>query len=316
VDVAGASLGLPLSQRNFSLAFEVEGRPKPPAGQEPEAQVRISTPGFLKAMGIPVLRGRGIEATDQAGGQPIVVVSEQFASRYFPGEEVLGKHVNFSWERDSAVLGGEIVGVVRDTKHTTLTAEAIPTAYFPADQWPVDEYAFALKSKLPVGVVAAEAARVVKEIDAELPLYDIQSAEQLFNGALVTTRFYLTLLAVFAVLALVLASLGIYGVVSFGVQQRRREIGIRMALGASVGNVQGMVVRQGLRLAAFGVGIGVAGAFALSGLLRGVLYGVQPNDPVTFVAVVVVLTVAAVLACMLPARRAARIDPQRAIRVE
>ncbi|MBC7897977.1 MAG: ABC transporter permease [Cytophagaceae bacterium] len=316
VEVAGASLGLPLSERNFTLSFEVEGRPKPPVGQEPESQVRITTPGFLEAMGIPVLRGRGLQATDLAEAPPVVVVSEQFASRYFPGEDVLGKRVTFGWERDSAVLGGEVVGVARDTKHTNLTADAIPMAYFPADQWPVDEYSFVLKSKLPVGVVAAQAARVVKEVDAELPLYDIQSAEQLFNGALVTTRFYLTLLAVFAALALVLASLGIYGVVSFGVQQRRREIGIRMALGASVGNVQGMVVRQGLRLAAFGVVIGVVGAFALSGLLRGVLYGVQPTDPLTFIAVIVILTVAALLACVLPARRASRIDPQRAIRVE
>lgn len=316
VEVVGASLGMPLSARNFQLSFEVEGRPRPPAGQEPESQIRIATPGFLKAMGIHVLRGRGLETTDQAGAPPVVVVSEQFASRYFPGEEVLGRRVTFGWERDSSILGGEIVGVVRDTKQADLTSDAVPLAYIPAEQWPVDEYTFALKSSLPVGVIAAEAARVVKEVDAELPLYDVQSAEQLFNGALVTTRFYLTLLAVFAGLALVLASLGIYGVVSNGVQQRRREIGIRMALGASVRKVQGMVVREGLRLAALGVGIGIAGALVVSGLLRGVLYGVQPTDPVTFVAVVVILTVAAVLACILPARRAARIDPQRAIRVD
>ncbi len=316
VQVAGATMGLPLSPTNFTLGFDVEGRPKQSVGKTSDAQMRVSTPGYFDAMEIPVVRGRALTATDRDGAPLVFVVSEQFVRRYFPGEDVIGKRLTFSWSRDSSALAGEVVGVVGDVKQLSLSADAIPMAYVSADQWPVDELTFVLKSTLPVGVVGAAAARAVKEVDAELPLYDIQSAEALLNGALATTRFYLTILLVFATLALILASLGIYGVVSFGVQQRTREIGIRIALGASLGLVQRMVVREGLWLATMGVVIGLAGAFAATGVLRGVLFGVQSTDPLTYAVVVALLTVAAVVACLLPAWRAARIDPQRAIRVD
>jgi putative ABC transport system permease protein len=243
-------------------------------------------------------------------------VSERLAKTYFPGEDVIGKRLTFGWSRDSSVLAGEVVGVVRDIKQTSLTDDPTPMAYVAADQWPVDELTFVLKSTLPVGVVGAAAARALKEVDEELPLYDIRSAEALLSGALATTRFYLTLLSIFAALSVALASFGIYGVVSFGVQQRTQEIGIRIALGATLRRVQAMVLRDGLRLVAVGIVIGVAGALSVTGLLRGVLFGVRPTDPLTYIVVVAILTASAVVACLIPARRASRIDPQRAIRID
>ncbi len=316
VTAVGASLGIPLSNRSFELSFAVEGRPNPPAGQEPGAQIRIATPGFFTALRIPVRRGRALSSDDRAGTPMSVVVSEQFAKQHFPGEEVIGKRLTFSWSRDSSDLAGEVVGVVGDTRAANLADAAVPLAYVAADQWPVDEYTFVLRSSLPPAVIGTAAASLIREIDPELPVYDIKSGEAIFNAALTTTRFYLTLLISFAVLALILASLGVYGVVAFGVQQRAREIGIRIALGASLRSVQRMVVGEGLRLAGVGVAVGVLGAVALTGLLRSVLYGVQPTDPLTYVVVVGLLTIAAVGACVIPARRAARIDPQQAIAAE
>ena len=316
VQVAGATMGLPLSATNFGLTFEIGGRPKPVAGAEPDAQLRVVTPGYFTAMGIPIVRGRPLSSADRDGSSMVLLVSEQLVRRYFPGEDVIGKRLSFGWSRDSTRLAGEVVGVVRDVKQTSLSGDAAPVAYVAADQWPVDEFTFVIKSALGVGVIGAAAARVVKLVDEELPLYDIRSLDALLNDSLATTRFYLTLLVVFATLALLLASLGIYGVVSFGVQQRTREIGIRLALGASRGRVQLMIVREGLVLTVVGVAIGLAGALSLTRLLRGILFGVTPSDPLTYVAVVALLASAAIAACLVPARRAARIDPQRAIRVD
>lgn len=316
VSAVGASLGIPLSRASFSISFVVEGRPALLPGQEQVAQLRIATPGYFDAMGIAVRGGRTLSNEDRDGTPLTIVVSEQLSKQYFPGEDVIGKVLNFSWSRDSSELKGVVVGVVADTRSANLTDDALATAYVAADQWPVDEYTFILKSELPASVVGAAAAEVVKAVDPELPVYDVRSGESIFDAALTTTRFYLTLLLSFAVLALVLASLGVYGVVSYGVQQRSREIGIRIALGASLRSVQRMVLGEGLRLAAFGVIIGVAGAIMLTGLLRSVLYGVQSTDPLTYVGVVSILTAAAIGACLIPARRAARIDPQQAIAAE
>jgi len=314
VQRVGASLGMPLSPGNFVLGFEVDGRPKSQPGQEPEAQLRVATPGYFPAMGIPLRRGRTFGADDRAGAPIAIVVSEQLARQYFPGEDVVGRRLVFSWSRDSVDLAGEVVGVVGDTKQGTLEDDPPPLAYVAADQWPVDQYTFVLESSLPSGVLGREVVRVVHEVDPELPVYDLQPAEALMEGALSTARFYLLLMALFAALAMVLAALGIYGVMAYGVQQRRRELGIRMALGASLGGVQRLVVGEGLRLAAIGVALGVAGALSLGGVLREILHGVGPHDPLTLLAVVCILLVTAVAACVVPARHAAGIDPQRAVR--
>ena len=316
VEIVGASSSVPLSGSNFGVGFTVDGQPKPPPGREPDAQLRVVTPEYFSAMGIALVGGRAMSAQDHDGAPMVMLVSEGLATRYFPGGDVLGKRLTFGWSRDRKVLAAEIVGVVRDVKQGSLTAEAAPFAYVAADQWPVDEYTFVLRSPLPAATLGTTATTALNAIDPELPIYDVRRSDALVRDALSTTRFYLVLLAIFAAVALLLASGGIYGVVSFGVQQRTREIGIRIALGASTGGVQAMVVRDGLRLVVLGLAFGVVGAISVTGLLRGVLFGVEPTDPLTLASVAVILTVAAIVACLVPARRAARIDPQSAIRVD
>lgn len=316
VEVVGASSSVPLSGSNFGISFTVDGQPKPAAGREPDAQLRVVTPGYFTAMGIALVRGRAMSEQDRDGAPMVMVVSEAMATQYFPGEDVVGKRITFGWSRDGKVLAAEVVGVVRNVKQASLTAEAAPFAYVSADQWPVDEYTFVLRSSLPVATLGTAAMAAINAIDPELPIYDVRGADVLVRDALSTTRFYLVLLAMFAAVALLLASAGVYGVVSFGVQQRTREFGIRLALGASRRAVRAMVVRDGLRLVAMGVVLGIIGALSVTGLLRGVLYGVQPTDPLTLASVSVLLAVAALLASLVPAARATRIDPQAALRAE
>lgn len=316
IERVGAATAAPLSGSNMSLDFTVDGRPAPEPGHETESQLRMVTPDYFAAMGMAMIRGRPIEKIDRDGAPIALVVSESMARKHFPGEDALGKHITFGWSRGGVVLAGEIVGIVRDVKHSSLVGDATPVTYVAVDQWPMDEYTFALRSSLSVGAVGTAAAAAIGAIDPELPLYNLRSSGALVQDALTTTRFYLVLLSLFAAVALLLATCGIYGVVSFGVEQRTREFGIRLALGASRAGVRAMVVRDGLRLVVAGVLLGVTGALSLGGLLRGVLYGVRPSDPLTLASVCALLAVAALLASLIPAARATRIDPQAALRAD
>lgn len=316
VQRVGATSAVPLSGNNMAVSFTIDGRAAPAAGEEPESQLRIVTPDYFAVMGMAIKRGRAIDANDRHDAPIALVISESMAEQEFRGEDPLGKHLSFGWSRDSQELKGEIVGVVRDVKHQSLVGDAVPVTYVGVDQWPMDEYTFVVRSPLAVGTVGSAAVDAIRAIDPELPLYDLRSSAALVEKSLATTRLYLVLLSLFASVALFLATCGIYGVVSFGVEQRTREIGIRVALGASRSGVRAMVVRDGLRLVVAGVTLGTAGALSVTGLLRGVLYGVQPTDPVTLASVSALLAVAAVLASLIPAVRAARIDPQTALRAD
>jgi predicted permease len=316
VDSAAITFGLPLSGLSFQLSFDVAGRPAPPPNAEPRAQVRIVSPAYFATIGIPLVRGRSFTAVDREGSPRTLVISQETARRYFPGEDPIGKRIRFGWNRDGDHLGGEIVGVVGDVRQRGLDADVTPHVYAAWDQWPVEEVTVVMRTRGDPAVPLKAAQRVVMAIDRDIPVYDAFTLESMVSRALGQPRFYVLLLSVFASLALVLAVVGIYGVIAYTVQQRTREIGIRIALGASRERVVSMVVRRGLILAAVGVALGTAGAWAMARVLQSLLFGVSARDPMTFAAVAALLGAVALLASWLPARRAARVDPLVAMRAE
>jgi predicted permease len=316
VETAGLTFNLPLVGGGFVISFKVLGRPEPGPNDEPAAQVRVVSPGYFKAMGIPLKRGRGIESRDRDGVTRAIVISDETARLYFKGEDPIGKQVEFGWGRDGHRLGGEIVGIVGDVRQRSLGGDVSPHAYAAYDQWPIDELTVVMRTRGDPAVALRSARSVVAALDKDLPVYAAYTLEDAVSRSLGQPRFYLSLLAVFATLALVLAAVGIYGVIAYTVQQRTREIGIRMALGASGGTVVAMVVRRGLALAVLGVALGTAGAYAVTRVMRSLLFGVSERDPATFLGVAVLLGVVALIASWIPARRAARVDPLIAMRVE
>ena len=316
VDSAGLTFGLPLSGTGFVLSFDVIGRPAPAPNAEPVAEVRVASSGYFGAMGIPVKRGRTFTDADRSGAPLVLVISEETARRYFPGEDPIGKRIQFGWRRDSVRLAGEIVGVVGDVRQSSLSGELTPHAYAAFEQWPVEELTVAMRTRSDPAAALRAAHAVVESLDRDLPVYDAVTLDRIVTRSLGQPKFYLLLLAVFAALAMVLAAVGIYGVMAYTVQQRTREIGIRMALGASADRVVAMVVGRGLALAVLGVALGTAGAYAVTRVLRSLLYGVSERDPLTFGAVAILLGVVALLASWIPARRAARVDPLAAMRAE
>ena len=316
VDSAALTFGLPLSGTSFQLSYDVQGRPAPPPNAEPRAQVRIVSPGYFATVGIPLVRGRVFGAADRPGNPRTMVVSEETVRRYFPGEDPIGKHIDFGWNRDGDHLSGEIVGVVGDVRQHGLSDAVTPHIYAAWDQWPIDEITVVMRSRGDPAVALEAARATVLSLDRDLPVYDAFTLETMVDRALGQPRLYVLLLSIFAALAVVLAVVGIYGVIAYTVQQRTREIGIRIALGASRERVVAMVVRGGLILALAGIALGSAGAYAVSRVLQSLLFGVGARDPFTFVAVAALLGGVALLASWLPARRAARVDPLRAMRAD
>jgi putative ABC transport system permease protein len=316
VSAAAFSMGLPLSDTRFSLSFTVDEHPPVPPENEPSAQVRVDSDDYFETLGIPVVRGRGFRETDRAGAPMVAVINETMARRFFADEDPIGKHIRQGWTRDGAKLGGEIVGVVRDTKQLSLRDEVRPEIHYSAEQWPIDGLSVVVRTTAPPATALAAARDALHGIDPNLPMFDARTIASMVDDSVAEPRFYMTLLGIFAAVALALAAVGIYGVIAYGVAQRSHEIGVRMALGASAHDVSRMVVRQGTVLAVIGVVVGLVGAFALTRLMASLLYGVTASDPVTFAVVPLVLGLVALLACWLPARRAARVDPLEAMRAE
>ena len=316
VSASGISFSLPLSGGGFSLTFAIGGRPEASGAEEPHAQVRVATPEYFRTMGIPLLRGRGFTAEDRAGGDRVLLISAEAARRYWPNENPIGQTLETGWHREGHALGGRIVGIVGDVRQFSLASRPQPGIYAPLAQWPLDELSVVVRSSAPASAVLAEARDVVHGLDSSLPVYDARPLSDVVRESIAERRFYATLLVSFAALALVLAAVGIYGVIAYSVQQRRRELGIRIALGASWSQVIAMVMRQGMALTLLGAGVGLAGAGILTRVLRGQLFGVSATDPLTFIVVPLILVSVAALACLVPARRAVAIDPATAIRAE
>jgi len=307
----------------LTTAFTVSGRPTVPDYQKPETAVYPVSPDYFRTLGIQLVRGRIFTADeDRPDAQPVVVVNEELVRRYFPNENPIGKYIVLGVEHttgpdpgDTLRAQGEIVGVVADVKQSSLADAPAPATYLPYGTLPFGLSVVIRTTAEPETVESAILARM-RQLDPDVPVFGLGTVESQLSSSVSQPRFYMILLAAFAGLALVLAAVGIYGVLSYAVSQRTRELGIRMALGASAGQVARQVLRQGLAMTIIGMTLGLGGALALTRLIASLLFGVEPLDPLTFAGVSATLVIAALVACYLPARRAARADPLEAMRAE
>ena len=310
VQSVGTAWGLPFTDGGTSSPFRVVGRPPVTGDVKPHADMWYVGGDYFRAMGIQLIEGRTFNATDVDGAQRVSIIDETLAKQFFPNEDPIGKQIVQGMETT-------IVGVVRSVKKSDLGAPDKATVYYPYPQvaW-ISTMSLAVRSTLPPSTVTNVVRSTVRELDATMPVFDIMPMRERVDHSLGARRLAMSVLAGFAALSLVLAVLGLYGVLSYGVSQRRHEIGIRMALGAETGDVERLVVRNGLLLVALGLAIGIAAFLGLGRVMAALLYGVGTHDPLTLVAGIVLLGLTALVACWVPARRAARVDPVNALRVE
>jgi putative ABC transport system permease protein len=314
--VRAAALGsaVPLDGTSFWLSFKVRGRAPVRPSDEPSASVRLVTPMYFTVFGTPILRGRAFTSDDRANAPRVAVVNQEFVKKFMPTEDPIGKYVELGWTRDSARQGGEIVGVVGDVRDDALESSANPTVYLPFNQTPGDGIVITARTAAPPASITSALRGVVRDLDPTLPVYQVQSMEEHVASSVSRQRFYATLLGVFAAVALVLAAVGLYGVIAYAVSQRTHELGVRVALGATGDRIGRMVIGEGVILTAVGVIVGLAASLAGTRLIAKLLYNVKTSDPLTFVGVALLLGVVAACASYIPARRAARVDPLVAMR--
>ncbi|MEO8361870.1 MAG: ABC transporter permease, partial [Vicinamibacteria bacterium] len=306
---AAATLGLPLNRTRFNISFEIRDNPPLTPAQQPSMEMRPVTSGYFKAMGIPIVRGRGFEMSDALTSPQVVVITDAAAKKYFPNENPVGRYITMGYGRQKGkpAPGGEIVGVVADVKDRGLAFDAWPEIYLPYAQLPIGSVDVLLRTQGDPMALAKSVEAAVHEIDRELPLGRVRSFDALLAASISQPRFYALLLGFFAVVAVSLAALGIFGVMSYSVVQRSREIGVRLALGANPGTVRMMVLRQAMALALAGVFGGVLGALAFSQTISSLLFQLSPTDPSTLLGVAVLLSVVAFVASYLPAHQATRV---------
>ncbi len=316
VEAAAGATTLPLDGSRSSARFTVEGRAAAP-GEVLSSRSVIASPGYFEALRIPVLRGRLFDARDDERAPGVALVSAGFARKYFPGEEALGRRLVLPARRDQrADTAVTIVGIVGDVKADGLDVESPPVLYRSLDQDSILLVSLVLRTARGPAALEEAIRREVGQIDADQPVYGVRAFEEMAARALGPRRFVTILLGLFALVSLVLAAVGIYGVTAYTVGRRTGEIGLRMALGARPPDVLRLVLGQGMALTGLGIGLGLLAAAALSRALATLLFGVSPTDAVAFGGIAVLLAFVALLACALPARRAARVDPLVALREE
>jgi predicted permease len=310
IEAIGLTTNLPFDRRTNSTIFDIADLPRQATEPERHANLRFVDGGFFRTLGIPLLEGRTFDARDAAGAPGAVIVDAELVREHFGDRDPIGATID---------MGGTatIVGVVGSVKHGELGEPLKPTIYLAHPQYGwVQGMQVAVRSAMPLAELERTMRSIVRSLDATLPIAEVTTVPDLIHRSLGTRRIAMTVLSGFAALSLLLALLGVYGVLSYATAERTREIGIRMALGAEPRDVVRMVLRSGVLLAVLGLAIGAALFLVAGRVMRGLLYGVGPDDPVTLVAAAGVLTVAAVVACWIPARRAARLSPVVALKNE
>jgi predicted permease len=313
IESVGANPFLPLSSNSAAWGpITVEGYVPKTAQDLIISNERFVSPDYLKAMGIPLLKGRHFDERDIKGAPEVAIVNENFAQRFWPDEDPIGKRL----QRGTKGPWRTVVGVISDEKEFSLESEPPISVFHPIEQFTIGTRYLVARTSSDPALMIGEVTKEIRALDPELPVYDVNTMEQRLYDSLARRRFSMFLLGVFAAIALTLASIGIYGVMAYSVNQRTHEIGIRMALGAQQRNILQLVFRQALTLIGLGIAIGITGAFALTRIMSGLLFGVSATDSFTFIMISLLLGCIAMLASYLPARRAAKVDPIVALRYE
>jgi putative ABC transport system permease protein len=315
VKAAGTTSVLPLSDNFDGRGLAVEDHPKP-RGEEITVDLYIATPGYLRAMEIPLLKGRSITEQDGIDSAKIALINRTMADQLWANEDPLGKRIKFPGSEKNPQPWRTIVGVVKDVSQYALDKKPPMQIYVPHEQFPTSLSTIVVRTETEPTAMINAVRREILAVDKDQAVFNVTTLDQLMGESVLLRRFFMLLLLVFAALALILAAVGIYGVMSYVASQRTHEIGIRMALGAQASDVLKLIIGNGMTLALIGIAVGLAGAFALTRLMAGVLFGVSATDAVTFVTVSVGLVAIALLACYIPARRATKVDPLVALRYE
>jgi predicted permease len=314
VAATAASLDLPFTANEMKSTFLIDGKPAPAADEERAEGIEAVSPGYFRALGIPLRQGREFTPQDAAGAPDVAVISESIAESYWPGEDPVGQRITYDDPSDPEARWLTVVGVVGDVRSAGPQRPVRPLVYRPYLQQPWPFMNVTLRTGTDPESLMPEVRRAVAEIDPEQPIAELKTVDEVFTAASARPRFTLLLVGAFAVIATVLAALGIYGVIAYSVAQRRHEIGLRMALGAERREILGQVIRRGLRLTLFGVLLGLAGALALNQVMRSLLFGINPTDILTYLGVSAFFVLVSLLANLVPAYRASRLEPIIALR--
>ena len=316
VTAAGAVTHLPLTGAGPSFDFQIAGRPQAAPGEESKAQLRCATPDYFRALGIVLLSGRSFTVDDAGDAVNVVVINDAMARRYWPGQSPLGQKISFDQTPDGAPVWREIVGMVRGVRHSSLESEPEPQMYTPFSQFSMPFAAIAVRTSGDPLALSRTLRSAVASVNPREPVSSIQTMRQVVEQSIASRRFNVLMIAFFAAVAVLVAAIGVYGILSYSVTQRRHEIGVRLALGCGPQRMMWMIMKDGISLVALGICLGGLGAWSVMRLLSALLYNVSASDPIVLSCIAALLLGVAALASYVPAWRAARVDPATALRTE